>query len=484
MMSGATTPVISVCVPTRNRAHYLGEALQSVLGQSRQDFEIVVCDDASSDGTSQVVEGLGDLRVRYSRSRTRLGIPRNRDRCLALARGRYIAWLDSDDTYEPSMLETQSAVLDRHPEVGLVHGAFRVIDEAGRRLPDWPAPFDGDVVEPGPEAFRELVLLNYVTTSTVLVRRECHARVGPHATDIGRSSTDWEMWLRLALHTSLAFTAAPVARYRTHGASVSAGVAGLERLRSDVAAVRRVFRHGRRLVPDPECTERRARAALAVKALLTSADAASRGQRRASLSAALMAPRVFAPLRRHHEVRQLCLARLRGDDYDAHMAGRALLRLLYREVDGSRLASRIAPVATSDPAWERALTAVAGTVQRVVPAAEAIAVIDKHDPTILALSGRRGWHFPDWRLAPPGYPAGDGAAIAHLEQLLGLGARYLVVPAGFMWWLDHYREFKGYLDRVHRKIWHDESCVIYRLVRLAAVGDDGILARSAPETHA
>jgi glycosyltransferase involved in cell wall biosynthesis len=172
-------PTISICIPTFNRARYLPAALASALRQTRADFEIIVSDDASSDDTPSAVAAFDDPRIRYVRSRRRAGIASNRNCCLELARGRYIAWLDSDDMLHSEMLARQSAVLDTHANVGLVHGAFHVIGEAGQRLPDWPSPHEHDTIVPSAAAFRELVVCNYVATPTVLIRRELHDQAGP-----------------------------------------------------------------------------------------------------------------------------------------------------------------------------------------------------------------------------------------------------------------------------------------------------------------
>ena len=164
----------------------------------------------------------------------------NRNSCLAGARGEYVAWLDADDERLPGTLCPQLALLDAHPEVAVVHAGHHVIDADGRMLPDWPAPFEREAIEPSSVAFGHLVAANELTTSTVVVRRSAHEAAGAFATDIGASSTDWHMWLRLALRGAVAYVAEPVARYRQHGHSISRATSrGGERLRCNVRVAER-----------------------------------------------------------------------------------------------------------------------------------------------------------------------------------------------------------------------------------------------------
>src|SRR5262249_40196278 len=162
-------------------------------------------DDSSTDETEKLVAAIEDPRIRYFRQPRNVGIPRNRNSCLEVARGRYIAWLDSDDIYYPEMLALQSAVLDRHLNVGMAHGAYHIIEGEGRRMSDWPLPFSHDTIQSGAEVLRELTLHNYVTTPTVMVRRSCQDQVGLFANDLPLGE-DWEMWLRIALHADIAYT--------------------------------------------------------------------------------------------------------------------------------------------------------------------------------------------------------------------------------------------------------------------------------------
>jgi hypothetical protein len=452
-------PAVSVAIVTRQQARYLRGAIDSVLTQTFEDFEVIVCDDASTDGTPQIVAAFGN-RIRYIRHRRHLGVGASRNSCIAASRGRFIAWLDSDDAYHPHMLATQSRVLEGELDVLLVHGGFEVMDAEGHRLPDWPPPFDCDVVETGTAALQELILANYVTAPTVMVRRDLYDRVGGYVAALRRSSEDWHMWLRAAVAGNLAFTARPVARYRVHPSSLSATTAinGV-RLRADVSAVSTFLAQHRTAVP--RSLERRARAALATKALLAARQAFAGGRRATACSLALTALRLMPTLLRGREAPALLASITRGDEYRQYVHSRALLARLYEELVGTRFGARVAKFAVADEAWNRTLCATAETVRRVVPRDAVVASVDKHDPTLLSLSGRRGRHFPDSRLLPEGYPRDDAAAIAHLQELQRRGVSHIVFPQTAFWWLDHYVELAQHLERRCQPLWNDETCRIY-----------------------
>lgn len=456
-------PLVSVCVPTRDRAAWLGEALASVFAQTLQDFEVIVCDDGSVDDTLAVVAGRADRRLHFLRHERPLGVAAARNACLLAARGRYVAWLDSDDRYLPRMLEVQSAALERHARAAFVHGGFHVIDASGRRLPDWPQPFAGDVVEPGPEAFRELALRCYVSAPTVLVRRVVHEAVGPYRTTLP-TAEDWEMWMRLSLHGDVAFTAEPVAEYRWHGTSLtrSADASGA-RLSHELEALAGVFARQRRRVPAVRAHERRARAALAARAVRHAGDCLTRECRRAALASLGLAVRARPRLAGSPSTWVAMAAAASGAEYRWHVASRAVLAGLVAPLEGSRAGEAWRRAAVASPAWERALRRMARTVRRVVPRKAAVAVVDKWDPTLLHLSRRRGWHFPDRRELPDGYPATSAAAVRHLETLRRRGAEFLVLPRSAFWWLEHYPGLTDHLRRHGSLAWADPDCAIYRL---------------------
>ena len=127
------TPTVSVLIPVHNRAHLVGDAIRSILGQRFGDFELVVVDDGSTDDSVAVVEAFGDPRIRVVRHARNLGIPDARNTALDAARGRLIAWLDSDDIARPERLGAQVDFLARNPGIALVGSSAGKIDKNGRR---------------------------------------------------------------------------------------------------------------------------------------------------------------------------------------------------------------------------------------------------------------------------------------------------------------------------------------------------------------
>ena len=115
-------PRVSVIIPTYNRADLLGEAIDSVLAQSYQDFEMIVADDGSTDETAMVASKYGD-KVRFLAlpHRGQPAAPRNAG--IAAATGEYISFLDSDDLYLPDKLALQVPALDENPKVGMVYSS-------------------------------------------------------------------------------------------------------------------------------------------------------------------------------------------------------------------------------------------------------------------------------------------------------------------------------------------------------------------------
>jgi glycosyltransferase involved in cell wall biosynthesis len=215
-------PRVSVCIPTYNTARYLAEAIESVLGQEYADYELVICDNASTDGTPDICRRYTDPRVRTVRFEQLVGQAANWNRCVELATGELVVLLHADDRLAPRFLSRAVRFVDAHPEVGMVHCAVQHFSDEGdlyvQRL------HATDRVEPGEDLFRRLLHAGCVVNPAgVLVRKEVYRAAGPFAEDIVWC-VDWHMWLRIALKVPVGYLAEPLAFYRQHGQSGTTGV--------------------------------------------------------------------------------------------------------------------------------------------------------------------------------------------------------------------------------------------------------------------
>jgi glycosyltransferase involved in cell wall biosynthesis len=110
-MSARIDPLVSIVLPTYTRAHLLGHAIRSVLGQTYRNFELIVIDDNSKDNTPEVVRSFADPRIRYYRNEENLKLPRGLNRGFELSRGEYLTWTSDDNLYAPEAIEKMVAVL-------------------------------------------------------------------------------------------------------------------------------------------------------------------------------------------------------------------------------------------------------------------------------------------------------------------------------------------------------------------------------------
>ena len=206
-------PTVSVVIPTYNRAAFLKEAIESVLAQTYQAWELIVIDDGSTDTTRETVEAYvkRDPRVRYL-YQSNQGLPKTRARSLEFVRGQYVAFLDGDDLFLPEKLACQVEFLDAHPDVGMVYSYVDFVDRRKRYRKTFP--------EQPAVTFEELLDRNTIQSHAVLVRKACFDRVGSFRGDL-KKSDDYEMWLRIAKVFSIAFLPKRVALYRWHEANMS-----------------------------------------------------------------------------------------------------------------------------------------------------------------------------------------------------------------------------------------------------------------------
>jgi glycosyltransferase involved in cell wall biosynthesis len=217
------TPRVSVVIPTRNRERLLPVAVRSVLDQTHSDLELLVVDDASEDGTADVVTGFSDARLRYVRREARRGGAAARNAGIEASRGDFVAFLDDDDEWLPEKLERQLSLFRADPELGIVYSSYLVVDrESGQVLFRKTAECRGDLS-------RDLLVRNVLgNTSSVVVRRSCFEKAGLFDEQLP-SFEDYDLWLRLAPHFRFDFVERELMKYYVHGRRISTNLEALDR---------------------------------------------------------------------------------------------------------------------------------------------------------------------------------------------------------------------------------------------------------------
>jgi glycosyltransferase involved in cell wall biosynthesis len=214
-------PVVSVVIPNYNYGHFLAECIESVLNQTYRDWEIIVVDDNSTDGSREIVAG---YIQRHSDRQISLvvnplgpsGTPTPINMGIRQMRGEYFAWLSSDDIFEQDKLEAQVRLLDENPAVGLVHSAFLTIDENGRQIGEFHPPNEFET-----DAFTALLDANFINGNTVLIRRDVLEEVGPFLETDTEYPELWRAaeyyhWLKIALRYPIVCIERLLHRTRRH----------------------------------------------------------------------------------------------------------------------------------------------------------------------------------------------------------------------------------------------------------------------------
>lgn len=255
-------PKVSVCIPTYNSAHSLGCAIQSVLNQSFEDFELVISDNASMDNTEALVNSYHDKRIKYICNNENIGMYPNFNKCIEASNGQYIKFLCSDDWFQPNLLEAFIAVINDEPKVGLVVCTQKWVNAKGEFI-RYAKRFPQNKIMKGEEAFRDFLLRGNggASPSSVMVKRECFEQVGifKNINQCGWGN-DWEMWLRILSKYEFAYLAEPLVYIRRHEDSGTTSICDQDLdIQSDYKALEYVFQNAEDVYfPIDRRTKRRA----------------------------------------------------------------------------------------------------------------------------------------------------------------------------------------------------------------------------------
>ena len=219
----ASSPKISVLVPTYNYARFLPEAIGSVLAQDFADFELIISDDASTDGSAAIIRPYAerDPRIRFHRQEPNLGMVANWNWCLRQARGEYVQFVFGDDLLvSPRALTTLATLLDAHPEAAIASSARLVFDAESKVTDHWNDLPRGRHDGPALIARCLRTRRNQVgEPSVVMFRRQAAGRGFDPSF---RQLVDLEMWFHLLAQNGLVHTDEPLCGFRRHAAQQTA----------------------------------------------------------------------------------------------------------------------------------------------------------------------------------------------------------------------------------------------------------------------
>jgi glycosyltransferase involved in cell wall biosynthesis len=278
-------PAVTVIIPTYNRADLLPIAVRSVLGQTFQDFEILIVDDGSTDDTPATCRQFTDSRVRYIRHSSNKGIAAGRNTGVRNAQGRLIAFLDDDDEWLPSKLQQQVDVLcNSSRSVGAVYTAFEMVDKDTLRTLGVIRPAKSGHI------LHELCMKNWIgTASTVCLKRECFEEAGSFDEKV-TFGEEYDMWIRVAHRYDFKYIDEPLVKYGVHPLRLSTNYeAMIGGLREQLA------KHGRFFALDPVNHSRRF-VNLGVLYCYTGNVSAARTAFRDAIRATPLAPKLYAYL--------------------------------------------------------------------------------------------------------------------------------------------------------------------------------------------
>ena len=245
-----TQPVITIIIPTYNRANLIGQAIDSVLSQTYTNWELIIVDDASTDATEKIVaeyieqDGRGtgtaihSSRIRYLKNPTNLGISKTRNRGLREARGEYIAMLDSDDVWiDPEKLIRQIDAFAKNDKLGIVGTWVTFIDELGAHIRTI------SFAETDAEIRRSFLYYNPITQSSVLFLKKAALDAGGYDEKM-TTMEDHDLWLNIGTKYEVETLPIYATGYRLHAGSIT------KSRRAQVAADQMsVFRHWKNSYP-------------------------------------------------------------------------------------------------------------------------------------------------------------------------------------------------------------------------------------------
>ena len=230
---------VSVLMSVHNGERFLCEAVDSILGQTFSNFEFIIIDDASTDGTAKILDRYTDPRIIRRANKINLGLTRSLNMGLKLARGLYIARQDDDDVSLPDRLATLVSVLDKDPDAILATGNTEIIDAEGKTIARSRRDCDPDIIG------WYLMFHNHLAShSQVVFRAETARRLGGYDEEMTYSQ-DHELWQRMSETGKLVIVSQTLIKNRVHDECLSKTKTEAQERLSLQVSIRAIQRHAR-----------------------------------------------------------------------------------------------------------------------------------------------------------------------------------------------------------------------------------------------
>jgi len=208
-------PLVSVIMPVYNAAHYLPEAIESILNQTFSDFEFVIINDGSADESAEILDHYRqrDTRINIYQQENK-GVTASLNRGLSLARGKHIARQDADDVSLPERFEKQVDYLKHNLQIGVVGCAINLINGQGRIIGSNSFQTNPDLLE------WVLLFGSPLAHPSVMMRTEIVNKIGGYSMKYA-TAQDYDLWGRLSKHTKFANLSEHLVCYRVHADAIS-----------------------------------------------------------------------------------------------------------------------------------------------------------------------------------------------------------------------------------------------------------------------
>lgn len=209
-------PRVSVLMTNYNKAAFIGEAIESIIGQTFTDFECIIVDDCSTDTSWNIIQNYShkDARILCYQNTYNIWISLTRNRLLDIAQWEYIAWLDSDDYADIHRLEKQVYFLDTHPHHGIVGSWLELIDSTWKQIGTKELPAEDAAIR------KQWYVRNSLNQTSLMIRKTCIEKTGYYNMNMDPAE-DYDLYVRAGTHCLLANIPEILTYYRIHTSNTS-----------------------------------------------------------------------------------------------------------------------------------------------------------------------------------------------------------------------------------------------------------------------